>query len=234
MLSGDGVRPGNDGRGYVPRRLTRRAVRSMRLLGVDEAALPHLLPVAKDAMVEAYPELGDRFGSISQVAYEEEEAFRRTLSAGTTILDSAVARAKTQGAAQLSGDDAFALHDTYGFPIDLTLVMAGGQGVQVDRGRFRALVTEQPKRARADSMAKKTGHAVVGVYLGFLDALGGPDTFVGYTDDTAAARVIGLVFDGAAAPVAHAPAEVEVVLDHTPFYAEAGGQLADQGTISVA
>src|SRR5699024_2590756 len=125
----------------------------------------------------------------------------------------------------LSGDDAFALHDTYGFPIDLTLEMAAEQGVQVDSSRFRILMTEQRERARADAMAKKTGHVDVAVYHGFLHSLGGPDTFVGYSDDTAATRVMGLVVDGAASPVAHAPADVEVILDHTPFYAEAGGQL---------
>ena len=235
MLIGDGVRPGNDGRGYVLRRLIRRAVRSMRLLGVDEPALPHLLPVSKDAMAEVYPELEESFATISQVAYEEEQAFRRTLASGTTILDTAVGRAKSSGAKPiLSGDDAFALHDTYGFPIDLTLEMAAEQGVQVDEARFRTLMSEQRQRARADALAKKTGHVDLAVYRDFLRELDGGSTFLGYTDDTASARVVGLVVDGAAAPVAHAPADVEVILDQTPFYAEAGGQLADQGTISLA
>ena len=235
MLIGDGVRPGNDGRGYVLRRLIRRAVRSMRLLGVDEPAMPHLLPVSKDAMREVYPELEQDFATISQVAYEEEEAFRRTLTAGTTILDTAVTRAKAGGGPPvLGGDDAFALHDTYGFPIDLTLEMAAEQGVQVDEDRFRTLMAEQRQRARADALKKKTGHVDVAVYHDFLTRLEGSDTFLGYTDDTASARVVGLVVDGTAAPVAHAPADVEVILDQTPFYAEAGGQLADQGTISLA
>ncbi|UFU04746.1 alanine--tRNA ligase [Ruania halotolerans] len=236
MLIGDGVRPGNDGRGYVLRRLIRRAVRSMRLLGVTERAMPHLMPVAKDAMAESYPELAQAFGSISQVAYEEEDAFRRTLVSGTTILDTAVAKARSAGGSRavLPGTDAFALHDTYGFPIDLTLEMAAEQGVDVDEAGFRSLMAEQRSRARADALAKKTGHVDPAVYQGFLSRLGGPDTFLGYTDDAAQARVVGLVVDGTSAPVAQAPAEVEVILDQTPFYAEAGGQLADQGTIALA
>src|SRR5699024_1569096 len=122
----------------------------------------------------------------------------------------------------------FALHDTYGFPIDLTLEMAAEQGVQVDQARFRSLMSEQRQRARADALAKTAGHVDLAVYRGFLGSLEGGNTFLGYTDDTASARVVGLVVDGTGAPVAHAPADVEVILDQTPFYAEAGGQLADQ------
>ncbi|MFH5823249.1 alanine--tRNA ligase [Georgenia sp. AZ-5] len=236
MLIADGVRPGNDGRGYVLRRLIRRAVRSMRLLGVDVPALPVLLPASKDAMKGSYPELETDFARISQVAYEEEEAFRRTLTSGTTILDTAVARAKEAGAsggrAVLSGADAFALHDTYGFPIDLTLEMAAEQGVSVDEQGFRSLMDEQRQRARADALAKKTGHVDTQVYREVQQKLGGPVQFLGYTDAAADARVVGLLVDGRPAPAASAPADVEVVLDRTPFYAEAGGQLADQGTIT--
>ncbi|GAB2624195.1 alanine--tRNA ligase [Pseudactinotalea suaedae] len=232
MLIGDGVRPGNDGRGYVLRRLIRRAVRSMRLLGVDEPTLPHLLPVSKDAMKESYPELEANFATISQVAYEEENAFRRTLVSGTTILDTAVARAKGGSATPvLGGAEAFALHDTYGFPIDLTLEMASEQGVSVDEEGFRALMAQQRQRARADAIAKKTGHVDATVYQDVLAKLGGPDRFLGYTEDTAQVRLVGLLVDGVPAPVAQAPADVEVILDQTPFYAEAGGQLADHGTI---
>src|SRR5690606_40185417 len=109
----------------------------------DEPTMPHLLPVSKDAMVESFPELEPAFDAISQVAYEEENAFLRTLSSGTTILDTAVARAKTaSGTPVLSGADAFALHDTYGFPIDLTLEMAAEQGVQVDEAGFRSLIAD--------------------------------------------------------------------------------------------
>lgn len=232
MLIGDGVRPGNDGRGYVLRRLIRRAVRSMRLLGLDEPTLPQLLPVSKDAMKESYPELEQGFEVISQVAYEEEHAFRRTLVSGTTILDTAVARAKGGSTTPvLAGSEAFALHDTYGFPIDLTLEMAAEQGVQVDEEGFRSLMAEQRSRARADALAKKSGHVDASVYQEVLNRLGGSDRFLGYTDDTAQVRLVGLLVDGVPAQVAQAPADVEVILDQTPFYAEAGGQLADQGTI---
>src|SRR5690606_12652221 len=166
MLVADGVRPANDGRGYVLRRLIRRAVRSMRLLGVDEPALPALLPVSRDAMKASYPELETDFDRISQVAYEEEEAFRRTLTSGTTILEGAVGRAKQASPSQpvLSGEDAFTLHDTYGCPIDLSLEMAAEHGVSVDEEGFRALMAEQRQRARADALAKKTGHVDTSLY----------------------------------------------------------------------
>ncbi|UNX53247.1 alanine--tRNA ligase [Georgenia sp. TF02-10] len=236
MLIGDGVRPANDGRGYVLRRLIRRAVRSMRLLGVDDPTLPVLLPVAKDAMRASYPSLEEDFAGISQVAYEEEEAFRRTLASGTTILDTAVARAKQAAPAApvLGGTEAFTLHDTYGFPIDLTLEMAAEQGVSVDEAGFRSLMAEQRQRARADALAKKTGHVDTSLYNEIKDRLGAPVQFLGYTDDVAEVRLVGLLADGVPVPAATAPADVEVVLDRTPFYAEAGGQLADQGTISFA
>ena len=235
MLIGDGVRPGNDGRGYVLRRLIRRAVRSMRLLGVDSASLPTLLTVSKEAMKASYPELDTNWSTISEVAYAEEDAFRRTLTAGTTILDTAVAEAKNRsGRPVLAGDRAFALHDTYGFPIDLTLEMAAEQGVEVDEDGFRVLMEEQRERARADSRAKKTGLSDVRVFHEIQKSMGGPSIFLGYTESAADAVVTGLLVDGGPQPVATAPAEVEVVLDRTPFYAEMGGQLADHGTIRLA
>ena len=138
MLIGDGVRPSNEGRGYVLRRLMRRAVRSMRLLGVTEAVMPHLLPASMNVMKASYPELEKDWDTISDVAYAEEDAFRRTLDAGTVILDTAVTKAKQSGTA-LSGDDAFQLHDTYGFPLSLTLEMAAEAGVKVDEKRFTEL-----------------------------------------------------------------------------------------------
>ena len=235
MLIGDGVRPGNDGRGYVLRRLIRRAVRSMRLLGVDEAALPILLTASKDAMKASYPELETNWETIRQVAYAEEDAFRRTLAAGTAILDTAVADAKSRpGRPVLGGDRAFALHDTYGFPIDLTLEMAAEQGVDVDESAFRSLMNEQKERARADARAKKTGHADIRVFRELEKEMGGGSTFLGYTESAADAVVTGLLVGGAPQPAATAPAEVEIVLDRTPFYAEMGGQLADRGTIRLA
>ena len=235
MLIGDGVRPGNDGRGYVLRRLIRRAVRSMRLLGVDEATMPTLLTASKDAMKASYPELETNWKTISEVAYAEEEAFRRTLSTGTTILDAAVATAKeSKGAPMISGESAFSLHDTYGFPIDLTLEMAAEQGVSVDEEGFRTLMAEQKERARADARSKKTGHTDVRIFHDIEKAMGGGSTFLGYTEQASEATVQALLVDGVEAPAASAPAEVEVILDRTPFYAEMGGQLADRGTIRLA
>ena len=238
MLISDGVRPGNDGRGYVLRRLIRRAVRSMRLLGVDEAAMPTLLTVSKDAMKSSYPELETGWSTISEVAYGEEDAFRRTLAAGTTILDTAVASAKKEagrsGRPLVSGKSAFELHDTYGFPIDLTLEMAAEQGVAVDEAAFRTLMDEQRERARADARAKKAGHADIRVFQDLVKELDGGSVFLGYTDSGAEATVAGLLVDGVPQPAATAPAHVEVVLDRTPFWAEMGGQLADQGVIRLA
>ncbi|MCL2454197.1 MAG: alanine--tRNA ligase [Micrococcales bacterium] len=237
MLIGDGVIPGNEGRGYVLRRLVRRAVRSMRLLGVEEPVMPHLLPASRDAMSLSYPEVAEGFARISQVAYAEEESFLRTLAAGTTILDVAVrdARAAAEGEGEgevmLPGDKAFALHDTYGFPIDLTLEMAAEQGVDVDEVEFRRLMAEQKARARADALAKKTGHGDLGAYEQARAGLAEPVRFLGYTELSARASVVALLADGVPVPTATAPADVEVILDATPFYAEAGGQLADQGTI---
>ncbi|MGW6130599.1 alanine--tRNA ligase [Cellulomonas sp. NPDC055163] len=242
MLMGDGVTPSNEGRGYVLRRLLRRSVRAMRLLGVEDLALPTLLPVSKDAMSPSYPELAERFDRISSVAYAEEDAFRRTLAAGTTILDTAVRTVKSQAggdaptaAPLLSGEQAFQLHDTYGFPIDLTLEMAAEQGVSVDETAFRSLMQAQRQRARADALAKRAGRADTAAYQELHQTLSsetsGPVEFLGYTDTTSRSRVVGLLVDGVPAPAATAPADVEVVLDRTPFYAESGGQLADQGTI---
>ena len=231
MLINDGVRPGNDGRGYVLRRLIRRAVRSMRLLGVEDAALPTLLTASKNVMSLSYPELNSNWDTIQDVAYAEEDAFRRTLSAGTTILDTAVAQAKEKGTKILDGASAFALHDTYGFPIDLTLEMAGEQGVAVDEDAFKTLMQEQKDRARADARAKKTGHTDVRVFQDIEREMKGGSLFLGYTESALEATITGLLVDGVPVPALSAPAEVEVVLDKTPFYAEMGGQLADHGTI---
>ncbi|WP_346623260.1 alanine--tRNA ligase [Blastococcus montanus] len=233
MLIGDGVTPGNEGRGYILRRLLRRAVRSMKLLGVDEATLPELLPVSRDAMSASYPELATDFDRISAVAYAEEEAFRRTLSAGTTLFDTAVSQARKAGAATLSGEQAFSLHDTYGFPIDVTLEMAAEQGVTVDEEGFRALMAEQRDRARADARAKRTGSVDVVAYRQLL-AEHGPTDWRAYETLRTDSRVLGLVHEGedaAARPAA--PGEItRVVLDRTPFYAESGGQVADAGILT--
>ncbi|WP_134773524.1 alanine--tRNA ligase [Ornithinimicrobium flavum] len=241
MLMGDGVVPGNEGRGYVLRRLLRRAVRSMRLLGVDpsRAALPDLLPVSKDVMAASYPELERDWSRISEVAYTEEDAFRRTLASGTTILDTAVAKARSTGSRTLAGAEAFALHDTYGFPIDLTLEMAAEQGLQVDEAGFRSLMTQQRERAKADARAKKLGHAGATSYRAIADRLGGAVEFTGYDRTEGESPVLAVVSGGEEVDRVEHPGggaaeegtELELVLRTTPFYAEAGGQLADHGTI---
>ncbi|HEX6921375.1 MAG TPA: alanine--tRNA ligase [Actinomycetes bacterium] len=243
MLIGDGVTPSNEARGYVVRRLLRRVVRSMRLLGVDEPVLPELLPASRDAMSPSYPDLASDFGRISQIAYAEEEAFRQTLRSGTAIFDQFARGARRDEtmaevaggpeAGEITGAQAFQLHDTYGFPIDLTLEMAGEQGLHVDEEGFRRLMREQRERAKADAQARKTGHADVSAYRSLLDE-GGAVAFTGYDEVVSEGRVRGLLVDGAAAAAAGEGQEVEVVLDRTPFYAEGGGQLADHGRIQLA
>ncbi|MPV49351.1 alanine--tRNA ligase [Pseudactinotalea sp. HY160] len=231
MLIGDGIRPGNEGRGYVLRRLLRRAIRAVRLLGVEQEALPVLLPTSKDAMKESYPELDAEFDRISRIAYTEEASFRRTLESGLSLLTGAVARLEEAGVDVLPGADAFALHDTHGFPIDLTLEMAAERGLSVDEATFRRLMTEQKQRARTDALAKRAGHADTQAYQQLRAELDAPVTFLGYDESEARSRVVGLLADGVPVPAAHAPADVEVILAATPFYAEAGGQLADHGTL---
>ncbi|MCU1613251.1 MAG: alanine--tRNA ligase [Frankiales bacterium] len=234
MLIGDGITPGNEGRGYILRRLLRRAVRSMKLLGVDEATLPELLPVSRDAMSPSYPELAADFDRISAVAYAEEEAFRRTLTSGTVLFENVVREVRQAGRPVLSGEQAFSLHDTYGFPIDVTLEMAAEQGVTVDEEGFRALMKQQRERARADARAKRTGAVDVLAYRRLLSEYG-PTDWRAYdtlrTDSRVLALVSDLEDDGAVAPAT--PGEItRVVLDTTPFYAESGGQVADAGVLT--
>lgn len=230
MIMSDGVRPSNVGRGYVLRRLLRRTVRSMRMLGVRDHVLPTLFPVSEAAMEPNYPELKDTFHEVSESAYGEEDAFLRTLESGTTILDVAVDQAK-RNHGEVSGEDAFKLHDTYGFPIELTLEMAQEQGVKVDEAKFRELMHEQKSRARADAL-KKRHNVDLSVYDDFKKTLAKPIDFLGYTDFSSRSTVLGIMQEGkGSVPAVTGPANVEVILDRTPFYAQAGGQLADQGEI---
>jgi alanyl-tRNA synthetase len=231
MLIGDGVTPGNEGPGYVLRRLIRRAVRAMRLLGVEEEALPHLLPASMEVMSASYPELRRDFERIAAVAYAEEDAFRRTLVSGTTLFETAVRQTRSAGGTALSGERAFALHDTFGFPIDLTLEMAAEQGVSVDEAGFRRLMAEQRDRAKADARAKRAGGVDLSGYRSLLEGLPEPVVFTGYEQPSSEARVAVLLVAGASTPAVRAGEDVEVVLDRTPFYAEGGGQLADHGRI---
>jgi alanyl-tRNA synthetase len=233
MLIGDGVIPANEGRGYVLRRILRRTVRAIRLLGHEGPALPELLPVSRDCMRVSYPEVERDFGRISDYAYGEEEAFLATLRTGTTIFDGAVRETRQSGGTVLSGHRAFQLHDTYGFPIDLTLEMAAEQGLEVDQDGFRRLMTEQRQRAKADAAARKSGHADLSAYREILDAAG-PTRFTGYSEVSREARITGLIGAAGAVRAAGEGDEIEVVLDATPFYAEGGGQLPDLGLITVS
>ena len=233
MLISDGVTPGNEGRGYVLRRLLRRVVRSMRLLGYEDPALPELLPISRDKMGETYTQLHHDWERISTVAYAEEHAFRQTLRAGTTIFDQATAAVKRSGGTRLAGDQAFSLHDTYGFPIDLTLEMAAEQGLSVDEDEFRRLMNEQRQRAKDDAKAKKGQHRDASAYREVADAMGGPVVFTGYDTVTDEGSVRGIVAAGGVVRAAGPGELVEIVLDRTPFYAEGGGQLADHGVIEL-
>jgi alanyl-tRNA synthetase len=183
-------------------------------------------------MAPSYPELAEDFERISQYAYAEEDAFLATLRAGTTILDTAIVDTKKSGGARLSGAQAFQLHDTYGFPIDLTLEIAQEQGLEVDQDGFRRLMQDQRSRAKADAKARKTGHADLSAYRSALDS-GGPVEFTGYQEVSRESRVRALIGDGGSVPVAGEGDFVELVLDATPFYAEGGGQQSDTGVINV-
>ncbi|CAA9232764.1 MAG: Alanyl-tRNA synthetase [uncultured Arthrobacter sp.] len=229
MLIADGVTPSNEGRGYVLRRLIRRAVRAMRLLGVEKPCLPELLPASRDAMKGTYPEVEKDFERIARIAYAEEKAFLRTIASGTARLEEAVKESKAANR-PLSGSDAFALHDTYGFPIDLTLEMAEEAGLAVDAEGFRTLMLEQRQRAQADARGKKAGHADLSVFNEILAA--GETIFTGYDELTTEGVVTGLLRGGQSIPVASTGEEIELVLDQTPFYAESGGQAADVGLIT--
>ncbi|GGS77508.1 alanine--tRNA ligase [Planobispora rosea] len=231
MLVADGVLPGNEGRGYVLRRILRRSIRNLRLLGSGEERYMHeLTAVAIDVMGELYPELKADAPQIHGVVDAEEASFLGTLRTGTAIFDVAVEETKRKGRNVLAGEQAFQLHDTYGFPIDLTLEMASEQGLKVDEEGFRRLMKEQRDRAKADAAAKKTGNADISVFGQILEKAGKVE-FLGYDQVTAETEVIGLLADGAPVPAAGAGSMVEVVLGRTPFYAEGGGQLADQGVI---
>ena len=233
MLIGDGVTPGNEGRGYVLRRMMRRTIRNMRLLGSMEPIMSELTLAAIGAMGPQYPELVNDQTRILAVSVSEEESFLQTLRSGTTIFDVASAALKKSNSSILAGADAFKLHDTYGFPFDLTLEMAREEGLEVDEEGFRRLMKEQKDRAKADSRAKKSGHTDVSEYRAIADKQGRSE-FCGYTSVASETKISGILLDGVASASASAGDEVEIILQRTPFYAEGGGQLADAGTITLA
>ena len=240
MLVSDGVLPSNEGRGYVLRRILRRSIYNLRLLaggqrggGSDGRYLHELGDTAISAMADQFPELRIEAPRILGVIDAEESTFLSTLRTGSAIFDAAVGETKRHGTTSLSGEQAFQLHDTYGFPIDLTLEMAGEQGLAVDEQGFRRLMAAQRQRAKQDAQDKKTGNADISVFASLL-ARSGPVEFTGYYEVSGEATVAGLLAGGVSVPAAGAGTEVEVILDRTPFYAEGGGQLADTGVIRVA
>ena len=237
ILIGDGVSPGNDGRGYVLRRLLRRVIRSAKLLGIDDPIVSDLMATVRDAMGPSYPELVTDFERILRIAVAEETAFNRTLASGSRLFEDAASATKASGAKVLSGTDAFTLHDTYGFPLELTLEMAAEAGLSVDEEGFRSLMAEQRQRAKADAAARKQAHADLSEYRELVDD--GPTEFTGFDELSSEAKILGIFVDGKRVPVvAHngglAPDRVELILDRTPFYAESGGQIADEGSITGA
>ena len=235
ILIADGVSPGNDGRGYVLRRLLRRIIRSAKLLGIDTPIVGDLMATVRDAMGPSYPELVSDFARIGRIAVAEETAFNRTLTSGSKLFEEVAGATKASGAAVVSGSDAFTLHDTYGFPIDLTLEMASEAGLTVDKTGFHELMLQQRQRAKADAAARKHAHADLTAYRELVDA--GPTEFTGFNELTSEARILGIFVDGKRVPVvAHGDGldadRVELILDRTPLYAESGGQIADAGTIT--
>ena len=235
IIIGDGVSPGNEGRGYVLRRLLRRIIRAAKLLGVEQPIMATLMATVRDAMGPSYPELVTDFDRINRIAVAEETAFNRTLAAGSKLFADTAEATRAAGKTTLSGVDAFTLHDTYGFPIDLTLEMASEAGLSVDELGFRELMAEQRRRAKADAAARKNAHADLTAYRELVDA--GPTEFTGFDELTTQAKILGIFVDGKRVPVVSHGAEtldadrVEIVLDRTPLYAESGGQIADIGAI---
>ena len=226
FLIADGVIPSNDGRGYVLRRILRRAVRHAWQYGGEGLVFPLLVDATVEVMGGWYTELGERKDFINQVVVREEERFRRTLESGHQLLDTELAR---DDAPALSGATVFKLHDTYGFPIELTREIASERGVEVDTQGFESEMAEQRRRARA---AWKGGDEVAAqeVYRSVLDVTGLTD-FVGYEADTAEGQVLAMVADGETVERAEEGRQVEVFLSRTPFYGESGGQIGDTGLI---
>lgn len=229
MLILDGVTPGNEGRGYILRRLLRRIIRSARLLGATGETMSELMDAVRSTMTPSYPEIAENYERIHAVAVGEERTFLKTLESGSQLFEGFLAQARETGSTTVPGDVAFSLHDTHGFPLDLTLEMAAEAGFSVDEGTFRELMAEQRARAKADNTAKKLGHADVSVYRPFVD--NHPTVFTGYDELSGEGTILGLIVDGALVESAGEGADVQVIVDATPFYAEAGGQLADRGEL---
>ncbi len=227
FMIGDGVMPSNEGRGYVLRRLLRRAARHGRLLGINDVFLCEVAKVVIEENKNAYPNLVEKYDFIMKVIGAEEENFNKTIDTGTQLLNELIANAKST---VLSGVDAFKLQDTFGFPIDLTKEMLEERGMTVDEERFKELLNEQKQRAKADAAAKSVAEA----WKGDADVTNDiqKTEFLGYTAFNCEASVLGIVVDGARVDSADIGQEAALILDKTTFYAESGGQVGDIGVIT--
>ena len=247
FLIADDVLPGNEGRGYVLRRILRRAVRHGRLLGRREPFLAETGAVVIDVMADAYPHLVEQRDRILEVIAREEAQFARTLDAGTIQLEEAlipltgaervVGRREEDlpaDAPRLPGDVAFRLHDTYGFPVDLTVELAAEYGVAVDREGFAVALAEQRERSRSHTKSGLAAAAVAGSLYSAIQARHGDTTFLGYETTTAEGRVVAIIRDGMEFEELTGLGAAEIVLADTPFYAEGGGQVGDRGALREA
>ncbi|WP_394137512.1 alanine--tRNA ligase [Cytobacillus oceanisediminis] len=224
---GDGALPSNEGRGYVLRRLLRRAVRYAKQININEPFMYELVPVVGEIMQDYYPEVKEKTKFIQKVIKNEEERFHETLHEGLAILSSVIKKEKEKGNDTIQGEDVFRLYDTYGFPVELTEEYAEEEGMQVDHEGFEKEMERQRERARSarqdvDSMQ---------VQGGVLGELKTDSKFVGYDKLQTEAKVAAIVVDGQLIEEAQTGEEVQLILDVTPFYAESGGQIADQGTL---
>ncbi|MEN6430389.1 MAG: alanine--tRNA ligase [Coriobacteriales bacterium] len=229
FLIADGVLPSNEGRGYVLRRLLRRAVRHGRLLGVEKPFLVQLVDEVVDRMGDAYPEIVERHELTRRVVQSEEERFGATLRQGLAFLEEAIAATKALGSDVLDGVRAFTLHDTYGFPLELTEEIAAEAGLRVDHDAFSREMDAQRERARA--AVKDESWTAFGNAFAEVSARIGQVEFVGYHDDEVDTTVAGIVVGQSSVERIEAGTEAEIVLAATPFYGEQGGQVGDTGTL---
>ncbi|NMA01959.1 MAG: alanine--tRNA ligase [Clostridia bacterium] len=229
FLIGDGVLPSNEGRGYVLRRILRRAVRFGKVLGIEKPFLYQLSPVVRDLMIDAYPELEENLEHVQNIIKMEEERFRETLNDGMKIVNEIIKKAKAEGNSEISGQEAFTLYDTYGFPIDLTQDIAEEHGLTVDEAGFNQAMEEQRQRARSAQKDVKAWDLALTVseQLGELP----PSKFLGYENLEVASKILGIIKEGKSVSQVKDAQEVYVVLDKTPFYPEGGGQVGDKGIL---
>ncbi|MDP2299865.1 MAG: alanine--tRNA ligase-related protein, partial [Actinomycetota bacterium] len=231
FLIADGVLPSNEGRGYVLRRVLRRAIRHGRLLGVEDAFLVRLIDTVVERWSAPYPELEEHADLIRRIVAAEEERFGATLRQGLAFLGGAIERTKAAGVSVLDGGEAFALHDTYGFPFELTSEIAAEAGLEVDSDAFTTAMQAQKERGRA--AVKDESWSSFGGAFDEIVRETGPSEFVGYATDEVATSVVGIVVGGRRVERVEAGTEAEVMLRSTPFYAEQGGQVGDEGIIAV-